>query len=518
MRNMLIMTAAVLALMPMATAHADITLTPAAREAEEAPSQHDVSVLQDKSRRAMLKLHSEDYKGAASLFGSIVSDPSFTAMPDDFRFAVLCLDAGAESAQGHYDAAFDLYRRGGDAAPASRSGWYWADLAGMALATHHDDIAVDAITTVATDYPEILPELGFRFISQFDNAARRIKDTARERKLLEALRAASYTPESPAYRMDSQWFHLLAIYADAHEDDKARALLPEITAPNLILQMRIDNRYRPLIVDTLDHYDLAQAQARDLDSQRQNITAHPELMAGASTLAHDLMQAGRLDEALVLTDDTLARYQANHKSFNDASDQLNWMYDTRSGILARMGRWDEAVTTEIEARDVAKQQGRDLVSQYINLADLYYDMNRPKDTLASLEAMGDARSSPYGIMSADEAKVCAYAQLKDDASLKPVLDYVKAHADDGFAPYRSAMECAGDVDGLAQTVIARLDDPMTRTETLAALQTYMPLPHPTPVQANMEAVWLAVTARSDVQQAAARYGVIESVPTYAPTY
>jgi hypothetical protein len=76
--------------------------------------------------------------------------------------------------------------------------------------------------------------------------------------------------------------------------------------------------------------------------------------------------------------------------------------------------------------------------------------------------------------------------------------------------------CAGDQDGAAARMIARLDDPESRADALVELQDYLPPAHPTAFRRAADARRAALKARPDVQAAVNRWGRILSWPTLPP--
>ena len=67
-------------------------------------------------------------------------------------------------------------------------------------------------------------------------------------------------------------------------------------------------------------------------------------------------------------------------------------------------------------------------------------------------------------------------------------------------------------------MIARLDDPVRRSDVLYAVQDYLPQPHASKRQLAVQAAWIAVRSRADVATAIARVGRIESYAVNSPVY
>lgn len=469
---------------------------------------------------ALAALEKRDYATAIAGFDQAMNDPHFAGLNADARYGVQYLRGVAEHQAHQNDKAFTDFEQAGQVSPGSRDADYWFSYCSAAGALNKDEAVIDGLTRLATDFPNDAGDLRMEFVSDFVRRASLLKDGgARHRALLEALYAAHYTSDNPVWHTDGLWFQLFKIYADAGQDDKALSVLGDIKEPWIALEIGTDKRYRHFAdaekAAGSDRLDYAAVQARSLDQGRKILADNPKLLAASFSLADQLMEANQLSDALKVIDDALAKLASDPDYFTDKDEQLNWVYDTRSRVLARLGRWDEAEAAEIKGRDVAMAAGDDTVSQTINLADLYYVEGKAQLAVDTVKEMKPEQSSPYGLMSAQEARVCGYAQLNDQAHLAESLDYMRSHAEDGTAPLESALECVGDVDGLAKLIVGKLDDADSRTGMLAELQDYLPEPNPSPFAAKMMTVWQAAKARADVQASVAKYGYIESVPALA---
>ena len=116
-------------------------------------------------------------------------------------------------------------------------------------------------------------------------------------------------------------------------------------------------------------------------------------------------------------------------------------------------------------------------------------------------------------MAAMYVRACAYKQLGDSAKLAETMSYMTAHSSAGYGPYRSALLCTGDSDGMAASLVARLDDPLTRNETLLWLQGYLNGPQ-SDFEKALQDVSDAAAAHPEVQAAIAKYGHVESYPIF----
>ena len=94
-----------------------------------------------------------------------------------------------------------------------------------------------------------------------------------------------------------------------------------------------------------------------------------------------------------------------------------------------------------------------------------------------------------------------------------MLAYLRQHRDDAEDTWQLAMLDAGDFDGAAALLIARLRDPEKRYEALGEVQEYLPLPR-LPIQAEALARWEKLVTREDVAAAINEVGRRENAPMY----
>ena len=469
-----------------------------------------IDALMDQADKQM---DANDYKGAAQSFQSVIANPVFASTSPAKHFQAYFGLGIAEFQNDQKDDAYAALKQAEAFATDDDAG-FWYTVAIIAHADHQYDAAAVALTKYAVAAPDKLNDMDDDEVELIAGDAAKDGGTHKQ-ALLEALWAAKYHPANPFWTAEWLWSDLFETYATQGNDDKAKAILPALVSPGSLLDIRVDNRFARFVAADPDRFDYGKAQAAELASDRSLADAHPDLIAGAQNLAQHLSNAGQLDEALKVTDDAIAKAKADPKAYSDTDDYLRWVRNTRADVLSRLGRWDEAATEMTAAQDLATD---DKASQTINLADLDYQMGKPQAALDAVKDIDDGNASPYGVLSADEARACAYAALKDTAHLNATLDYVRAHIGDGWGPARAALECAGDSDGLARDLIARLDDPDTRVDALTSVQTYLPLPHPSAAQSQMAAVWAGVLARDDVKAAIAKYGVVIQLPAFPPNY
>ncbi len=458
-----------------------------------------------------------DAKGAQADLEVLVHGKAFAAASPQAQAYVLAQLTDADGASADYPDAIAHWTTVGDLMPAMKSaGDYWRMMALLTYLGDKNDLAVDAYVQWVGIAPGDIYEFTGDFVGDLVRRARRLPDDHRRyRKLLEALWQVHYEPKDDLFMGENTRLQLFEIRAQAGDDAGARALLATFKRPDTVIALRSDNRYRRLIVDAPGFSDFKAVEDRYIEGLKA--ANAPGQLRTSVALGYALIDANRLSEALAVLDTAISEAQKTPPAPEEA-DQVKWLMDTRMRVLRHLGRWDEVVAAEIQARDTALKENLDLVSQKINLGGIYYALGRPKDALAEVADIKPDQASVYGQMSAEEVRACAYAQLGDAKALKASLDLMRTHADEAAGPLRAAMLCADDKDGAAAALIARLDNPDERNAALLGLQTYLSDPHETSFEQQLDARETAVENRPDVKAAIAKYGVIETYPEFSPPH
>ncbi|ESQ78611.1 hypothetical protein [Asticcacaulis sp. YBE204] len=470
--------------------------------------------------RLMMQAADETTKGdnarAVDTLKAVIRHPRFVDLPLESQFATFHALALSLYANGATQEAYDRLLQAGVIAPALRDADYWFALADICSQMGKEEEALDAVIVVAQKWPDAVSATESEYVFSLLTRAKALDDGgARRLKLLEALYAGKYTSENPFMLAEGLWFDLFEIYVQKGEREKATALAKDFIEVGSLVRLHIDNRYTAFRAAARP--DLNAAVDASIKRAKMRAEAHPALIEGANTYALELVDANRPAEALKVIDAALKTAEVSPPSFTDVEEHLNWALDARNYILGKLGRWKDAETAQIKARDYALSKDMDVVSQKLNLGSFYYQQGKPDLALEEVAGVDLTQTSPYGIMVAEEIRACAYAQKGETEKLKASLDFMKGQAKDGYAPLRSALLCANDQDALAALIVAKLDDPDTRSDTLIDVQTYLPEPAPTPYMAELDARRAKIIARPDVQAAVAKYGVILSIPTFRPT-
>jgi tetratricopeptide (TPR) repeat protein len=154
-----------------------------------------------------------------------------------------------------------------------------------------------------------------------------------------------------------------------------------------------DRRFDAIVQAEPGAFDVAAASQAECRKLRHEMTANPTRLGPVVQYMYSLFTVGEYAEVISLGDRILAQNAKAPKdkpAFDDVADKLNWIYDLKSQALRGLGRWDEALTIQEEARR-QRETSTDKVSQAINLGGSYLLRQRPEDALKSLEGIDWAR-------------------------------------------------------------------------------------------------------------------------------
>jgi|GEM_PF-1163168 len=464
-------------------------------------------------QQALAKLDEKNYEAAEAEFSFIIADADYPLLSAGQKYGIYALLAKAQSERGTYDKAYANLMLAAKTAPDARSNFYWFLLWDVSTRLKKYDDAIDAMTALTNADPKNTTYYYLPYVAQTIYNAQTLPDgQERREKALMALWKAGYKPKG-FYSAENLWFSLFEIEIVRGNTAQAKEIAKTFTLPSTYISLRVDKRYRAYTETDPAHFNLKTLTDKQINDSRARVKAHPRQVEGIVYLMLNLIDANRLPEALALGDDAIARAAAapaGKPAFDDMNEQWHWLLNTRTRVLEHLGRDAESESSQIRSRDESLAQKRDVVSQRINLGDFYYEHDRPLEALAQVSDITEDSSSPYGLMAAEEVRACAYAQLNDQASLAESLDYIRAHATDGYGPARLALLCANDLDGLAAITISMLDDPLQRNTPLRLWQNYRPEAYPTAIDKRLAQRADAFVTRADVKAAIERNGYIDT--------
>ena len=491
-------------------------LMPAAEAAsavESAGTQATISTL----KRAQASVEKQDFRTAWSLLEELMASPGFGALAAPQQRAVVLLAAWSAYRLERPLDAHALSQRGtefGSAGPEE-----WQARAFFAAAADDARDCAAALATAAKRWPDQVQQFD-TFVVQYALRGTYRDPQAVEQRfaLLAGLFEGAWTPQDGS-DPEPIWFALLEALVERGDEALARRVARSLTSPSSIVPLRVDARFRVIVPRDDPVLDLGASIAATLEKGRSRMNARPELLLLVNAQVANLHRALKFAEALALADAAIARIarrpRRGEPAFADLDDELPWLLNQRSRVLASMGRLDESIQ---QLREAASKQegGASNVSQAINLGYVYLAAGRPADAMRATEAVDWAKGlSDYGRFQLQAVRYAALRSLQRVDEAEAALDWLRANRRIAPSTYQWALIEGGDLDGAAAVLIARFDDPLDRSEALVEVQEYAAASL-TPVERAHEARSRAVIARADVQAAIAKVGVVERFELLPP--
>jgi hypothetical protein len=374
-----------------------------------------------------------------------------------------------------------------------------------------DDAARSLERLVA--WPDLISKLRIRTVYAILNDSQDTPEgDARYARIVKALFDAQWRPvDEPAEYADRLWQRHVRYLLKAGNVAEARKVAAVITWPEFVVTARSQKLFDPLTTADPARYDIRKAYEAAAVRLKARVAATPAKLEPVSELALLLYQLDRPAEGLALIDQTFAAIKAG-KVFADRDNQLNWLYDRRATLLTALGRTDEAIAAYKAGAEIGEYGFN--VSQVINLAGTYCDLGRPAEAIEVLTGFNPKHASPYGNMAAEEARVCAYAQLGDKPQLAKSLDFIRAHAGDAPGVAVEALLYAGEENEAAALALKFLGEEKNRNLILTRLHHNKPpakdpgMPFGTLMHARRD----ALAKRPEIVQAVGTFGHILEIP------
>ena len=347
-------------------------------------------------------------------------------------------------------------------------------------------------------------------------------------KLGQALIAANWTLKDPFADASRYVVEQMVLLIDRDDLAGARGIVGAVGEPVGMIGPRADKRFDPIKASNPDAFDLKALAEKRLASITAAAAAAPTRLAGARLVALErdpagvraqataLLELGRYAEALRLLDSALAKAQpagGGASPYTDVADELGTSLALRARALAGLGRYDEALAQMVQAASLP-EAGHANVTQRMDLTQLQLQMGRPKDALASLDAIAPTDLTLTGRTNVQGLRVCAEVAAGDAVATQAALAFVRAYRQSAPNAFRDALACTGDMDDAAQVQIALLNDPDQRLPALAWAQTLKLPPAPPGSHPNALDRRAALIARPDVKAAIDKVGRVETAPLY----
>lgn len=379
----------------------------------------------------------------------------------------------------------------------------------ITIAWHmHDDAAVaEALTTLARRWPDHLGEIDEDyFMSVLRTASRLPRDTGVA--LLQALYDVHWKPKGDVEPSGS-WRDLALLLIEEGKTAAAAEVSARITDPQVIVDMRADRRFDPIVAAHPERFDVNAAAAREIEAlQAKDTQAHS--LHVKTLLMAALMRRHHAAAALAIADEAIADIRATNypeRLYVDYLSEYAALLSERAFALMDLAHWDEALD-QLTAAAREFEHDRDNVGAAIDLAAFECDLGRPEDARSVLAQLTGSLS-PFGAMQMEGVRLDVASEEGDAAQVERSLHYLHAHRGDAPFAYLSALVMANRIDRAARELREQLAGRDTRQQALESVQTYLPEPG-TPRQLEMRARWQSLIARRDVQAAIARVGRVQS--------
>jgi tetratricopeptide (TPR) repeat protein len=410
--------------------------------------------------------------------------------------------------------------------PANYQVW-----AGTAAQLRQRAEAARAIQAWLTRFPASGDLLDPRLLAEIDAEPPVTDEEKREfRRLYEALFAAGDQLRD-ADGLDGRWVRLARLRLEdrALPDPTTAAaeVVRRIDDSRSLMAMRADRRYDALTRAHPELFDLARARASVLGAAERKVQAEPRVLARRVALLRTLLRSGQarqaLDQATNLVDslgvadapEVTLRDAPPPLPFDDAKEQLRWLYDLRAQALVRLGRFEEALQDNRRAVQAARYS-QDSVSQSFNSAIRAAELGMPQEAMELLSRTQRRASSPYGRMVYEAARLQAAQQLGDRAIVERALGYLADNRDDAPTFYLFALlylPAEGERTAAAEAEFLRLlDHPEHRLQLLYFLQGTAPPVRPLPQRDRTIAELKALAQTPRMREAVNRVGRILDYP------
>lgn len=462
--------------------------------------------LRYRAQEAARALEEERYAEADAMYTGLVRDRNFGRLAKSSRAHLL--RGAAHAALGVKDLrrAQLLFRQAGRLDPDDGAVVWW--LVVIALDLEQPEVAAAETIRLAGRWPQLLDH--FHEHTMFGLLHLLPESAPVRRELLQALFDAGWTQRGLGG--DYFWYQLALSQLADGDIEAARTVVARIENPEILVDLRIDRRFDPLVDHIAPAFDIGLAARNFRDRLQARAEAEPNDISRWRDLTYAQLTLGEHEAVL----ETVAHVQALLASNPKLGDPLSgtqdeiWVLNNRSIALQRLGRHEEALADLDRARGMT-EHGQPNISQALNYGVFLVGLGRPEEALAAVASVRGM--SGYGQMVQASVRFGAALQLGDEALAAEALAHLRAHRDEGPVLLLSNLLRAGDLDAASDVLLELLDSDKHRVEVLGHVQDYLRAPG-LPANAASRTHRDALLARPEVRAAIERVGRIESHPIY----
>lgn len=448
-------------------------------------------------------IDADDHGTALVLVKALVEHPDFAAAPVERRNTAGLLLGLLYASEGQDAAALPYLIEATERPGASVELWH-TRITSHAR-TGDRTAAARALTRFLSLHPEGLPSLSSVFIIQMEGDAAVDPEARFELRL--ALRDAGWS-----YQYDSgTWIRLIDDLIQRDRLDEAASLVARVTRSSGLIQLHAMRRYDALrAAAAMPELDITAVLDAELAEQRAEAEAPGAGIEARNALSSGLFDRGRFEEALAVSDATLALPAPAADSEDDSA--LTWTMDSRARQLMELGRQDEAIAQMEMAAKRVEGAGVN-VSQTINLGWFYLRAGQNQRAIEAVKSLEPGSASPFGVMQGMHVRACAGAALGDERIAGVAFSHMEQNWRDAPLTWVAAQACRGDADGAADTLLLILADEDLASSGVAALHTYLVDQRATDHDRRIAEVLSRAVARPDVIAARDRIARALVLPT-----
>jgi tetratricopeptide (TPR) repeat protein len=447
----------------------------------------------------------KNWPDATKALQGIIEANSFGRLSVDLQHEVLITAGEAALDHGSSTLAYEYFARATSLSKADFDDWFGRLRAADKVGNTAD--SVSTLTVLVQRWPDRSIQFPPRYIR---NVIEEAKQSGRDSDLplLQGLYDAHWKLKWDI-EPSAAWRDLILRLVEKGRLAQAIDVSAHVTDVYVLISMRADRRFDAVIAANAAQFDIDAAAKREFQAFQAAAENAPKSLELQLHVIEALLSQQHYEAALAACDSVLVSIRSTNypaKLYTDYDEYYNWILDERSDLLERVGRWDEAVAQITAASNILENDAGN-VSQLINLAHVYCDLDRPEE---ALEAIGriTAKTSSYGAMQLEKVRLNAASQLGDSSQAARSMQYLEMHRADLPDAYEDALIYVNQLDRAAKLLLERLRDENQRSQALADVQTYA-APLRTPRQVEYYARWRTVLARRDVQAAIQQVGRVE---------
>ncbi|AKC87028.1 tetratricopeptide repeat protein [Pseudoxanthomonas suwonensis] len=453
---------------------------------------------------AVASFQQGDHAGSERLLKPLIADPGFGRLPGEQRHAALALSALNALLMDDPKRARKLFLRAIEAEPGHATDPYFLSLIAAQQGRYED--AARRLTEAVRLSPTVLGDLEtedhfvYQLLHELDD------DAPVRLGLLQGLFDAEW--DRGGLGADDLWYELALLRVKRGETALAGDAVARIGWPDLLVKLRSDRRFDPLVDRQSPRFDVERAARTHVDALRSLAGERPSSLKVRTDLTYAMLTLGLDQEVLDETGsilDTLAAATPEQAPYEDTADYQAWILNNHAIALRRTDRIDEAVELLVRASRL-DEWGTPNVSQVLNLGAFYCSLGRADDARATIAAVGGM--SGYGRMVQASIQHCVAWQAGDRAGAAKALAYLRKQRDDSPMHGVYALVREDRIDEAARALAGLLESGEHRADALAALQDY-PEPEPLPGDRESFARWNTLKDHPAVRQVAERVGRIE---------